>query len=814
MLERGALTGPCENAAMSTNDYDLVIVGAGPAGLATAAHAKVEGLRYALLERSDHLADTIFCYQKRKLVMAEPSLIPLRSEVPFTVGSREEVLGAWDRYVTENGIRVAFGQEVAGIARGSAGLTVTTRAGKTFSTSRVVLAVGTQGNPRRLGVPGEDLPHVSSRLVDPDAFSNKDIVVVGAGDSAIEVALALCEANRVHLIVRTSEIVRAKESLEREALSRMATGQMTIHFSTTVREITHEYVDLKGGEDDVRVPCQQLILKIGATPPRRWLEEMGVKFVGDGREARPRLGRGYESTVPGLHMIGAVTGRDLIKLGMNQGYEVVEHILGRDVLPADEEVLVERLPHWQGTVRQRIETLRNAVPLLYGADEDSLRETFLLTSVHEYGDGDVIMRQNDYTDSLLIVTEGGAEIRVKPTEGDERAVAVLKSGNFFGEMGLLSGRRRNATAIARGPQTRVLEIPRKAMLKLLQLAPEVRKIIDSTFLIRALRSHVFPTGSSADLRELAALAKLVEVERGAILFSEGQKADAFYLVRHGMIKLTKASGEREIVLTYLTSGNYFGEGALFDDAPRTATATTIFKTEVIVLSKNDVNKFLLAHPDLRKDLEASYERRKLASLSAEASPGAGEVLSQMIETEAVIGTDVLVIDNHKCVRCDNCIEACIGVHDDGQSRLSLTGNRVANLLLPNSCMQCENPLCMLDCPPDAIVRRPEGEVFIKDNCIGCGNCAANCPYDNIFMVQPKNDGPFGWLKKMFGLESKVTAQAESKKEVAVKCDLCRDVRGGPACVRSCPTGAAIRLSPKTPEDLRRQVEEIVELEIL
>ncbi len=161
-------------------------------------------------------------------------------------------------------------------------------------------------------------------------------------------ALALCEANRVHLVVRTAEILRAKESLEREVLSRMAAGEMTIHFSSTVREIAAEYVDLKGAEEDVRVPAQRVILKIGATPPRRWLEAMGVEFVGEGREARPVLRRGYESTVPGLHLIGAVTGRDLIKLGMNQGYEVVEHVLGRDVVPADEEVLAARLPFWPG----------------------------------------------------------------------------------------------------------------------------------------------------------------------------------------------------------------------------------------------------------------------------------------------------------------------------------------------------------------------------------------------------------------------------------------------------------------------------------
>jgi Fe-S-cluster-containing hydrogenase component 2 len=113
-----------------------------------------------------------------------------------------------------------------------------------------------------------------------------------------------------------------------------------------------------------------------------------------------------------------------------------------------------------------------------------------------------------------------------------------------------------------------------------------------------------------------------------------------------------------------------------------------------------------------------------------------------------MGTDSLIIDDHKCVRCNNCIRACEGVHDDGQSRLSLTGIHLYNLLAPNSCWQCENPMCMLDCPPDALARDPRGEVYIKSNCIGCGNCEKNCPYGNIFMVHPKEKkGLFGWLER-------------------------------------------------------------------
>jgi len=787
---------------VSAERYDLIIIGSGPAGLSAAAHAHAEGLRYVLLERTDHLADTVHCYQKRKFVMAEPGLVPQAGPLPFEAGSREEVLEAWQRTVEGKRLEVRFGHEVTTVEKRGGSFVVKSRRGE-FQAANVVVAVGTQGNPRRLGVPGEDLPHVTSRLVDPDAHTGEDVAVVGAGDSALEVALALSARNKVSLVVRGAEIVRAKESLEREVLSREAAGQLTIFFNATVRQVEPGALVLSGPEGDLRVAAGRVIPKIGADPPRKLLESWGVRFAGPERDARPVVDAHWQSSVPGLYLVGAITGRDLIKLGINQGYEVVEHVLGREVEPADEGVLAERLPHWPGTVRERIDSLRDEIPVLGAADGEQLREILLSAQPLEFADGETILRQNDYTDSFLVITHGVVAISKESEDGRKREVAELQAGNFFGEMGLISGRRRNATAKARG-KTRLLEIPRKAMLKLLHLAPGVKDFIDRTFLIRALQSYLFPEVREGVLWRLAARARLERLERDRVVFEEGSRGEAFYLVRSGMVKLSQLSGEREVVLTYLVAGNYFGEAALLTDKPRTATVTTIFPTELIVLERGVVEALFGDYPELRQTLERRFESKKVQNLVREGSPGAGEILGQLIATEAVIGTDVLVIDNHKCVRCGNCVSACEGVHDDGQARLSLTGDRFANLLLPNSCMQCENPLCMIDCPPDAIVRRPGGEIYIKDNCIGCGNCEVNCPYDNIFMVHPKPaPSLFGWLRRLF------TQPEEVEREVAVKCDLCRDVWGGPACVRSCPTGAALRLEPQEPGELERLIGELV-----
>ena len=381
-------------------------------------------------------------------------------------------------------------------------------------------------------------------------------------------------------------------------------------------------------------------------------------------------------------------------------------------------------------------------------------------------------------------------------------IAELTAGNFFGEMSLISGRRRTATARAVGA-TRIIEIPRKAILKLLGAAPRAKALVDQAFLLRAFGGYLFPGIPEAQLGELVELAVVNNLPKDAVVFKEGEPGDAFYLIRNGMVKISKKSGEKEVVLSYLVAGNFFGEAALFSDADRTATVTTIFPSDLIKLSKRDFNNFLAAHPELREAPLRKLEERRIASLIADATPGSGNILNDLIREEVVMGTQTLIIDEHKCIRCGNCIAGCEGVHADGQARLSLTGIKFYNLLAPNSCWQCENPMCMLDCPPDAIVRDPRGEVYIKSNCIGCGNCERNCPYGNIFMIhkEPKKT-VFSWVASLLGKGHK----NDVEQTAAVKCDLCREISGGPACVRSCPTGAAIRL---TPEEYRSTLEELV-----
>ncbi|MDH3590145.1 MAG: NAD(P)/FAD-dependent oxidoreductase, partial [Gammaproteobacteria bacterium] len=191
--------------------YELVIVGGGPAGLSAAARANELGLTYVLLEASAALANTIQRYQKGKHVMAEPAVVPLRSDLEFSAGTREAVLDSWQQSCNTHDINVLYDADVISINGAKPDFKLDLANGETLHAAAVVLSIGLQGNPRKLGVSGEDERFVQYTLDDPDAFTSERIVVVGAGDAAIENAVALARRNTVVIINRRDEFARAKD---------------------------------------------------------------------------------------------------------------------------------------------------------------------------------------------------------------------------------------------------------------------------------------------------------------------------------------------------------------------------------------------------------------------------------------------------------------------------------------------------------------------------------------------------------------------------------------------------------------------------
>jgi CRP-like cAMP-binding protein/Fe-S-cluster-containing hydrogenase component 2/thioredoxin reductase len=787
--------------------FKIAIVGSGPGGISAAARAAERNVSHVLLEAEDHLSNTIYRYQKGKFVMDEPGVLPLRSPVPFKAGSREEILDGWNASAQQLKINTKYKHEVASIKKEGAGFTLKCTNGQTIEAEFVVLGIGLQGNIRKLGCPGEDLPFVQYQLDDPDEYEGETIIVVGAGDAAIENAIALAKQNNVVIINRKDEFARAKKGNETAILKAIDDGLIECYYDSAPERVDALSVGRKKGRmilntknGKAQLLIDRVIARLGATAPRGFVEACGVTFPNKDPASVPAISPQYESNVQRLYIVGALGGYPLIKQAMNQGYEVVEYILGGKVEPADEPLLKAKfasMPSFR-SVDEALARVQKNVKLLAQITPLQLREFMLDSDVRTPNPGEEIFKRNDYTNSFYSIVDG--EVRVLLDEGTGKSV-TLRRGEFFGEMSLISGRRRSATVVA-GNNCVLIETPRRSMNRLINSVEGVKREIDNVFVMRAIQSRFAPEASADQLADIVASAKLQRFAAGDVLFNEGDIGDCLHLVRVGSLTISRNIGGKEVVLSYVAAGNYVGEMALLGEAKRSATARAAIASETIRLDGAAFVKLIARIPVLKLRLQEEYRERTTANLAMQAA-GGGDIISFLVAQGAGEATDILLIDESLCVRCDNCEKACAETHG-GTSRLDReAGPTFADVHVPTSCRHCEHPHCMKDCPPDAIKRAPNGEVFIADNCIGCGNCERNCPYGVIHMAvkPPKKPGLLSWL--LFGagpgpgeapMNKKDKKAATGKK--AVKCDMCKGIAGGPACVRSCPTGAAIRISPE------------------
>jgi len=790
-----------------TEKFKIAIIGAGPAGLSAAAHAAELGISHILLEAGQHPANTIHKYQKGKLVMAEPAVLPLRSPMTFAAGIRENILATWQQDIQRYRINLRLGIQVDGIDGERGNFQVTSPSGQIINAEFVVLAIGLQGNINKLGVRGEDLPNVQYQLDDPEEFKDETIVVVGGGDAGVENALALAQQNRVILINREEEFSRCKEGNFNLLQAAIKAGRIEPRASTKISHIDAEAENgfllrvvantFKGVEI---IDCHRVIARIGASPPRKLLEGFGVKFPSSDVTSVPELSEQYESNIPGLYIIGALGGYPLIKQALNQGYEVIEHILGNPVEAADEPLLKQKISRFNAScsVNEGIAFIRRNAPILAGLTTLQLRELLLESDMLTPKPGEIIFNYDDYTSSFFSILEGELAALVKAKEGGE-IYFQIKAGNFFGEMGLISGRRRSATVKAITDCV-LIETPRRSMLKLINSVESVRRKLDGVSMKRVVRNCLTNTLPESELNYLLQGATIKRYKAGDVLFHQGDNADGLYLIRRGSIIISRITGGKEDVLSYVVTGNYVGEMALVSDKPRTATARAASATEVVLLRTSAVISVLERNTELRDIFAARYRENAHDEKMVEPQSKPGNLFTFLIQQGIGEATDILLIDNSLCIRCNNCETACANTHGGIPLFDREAGPTHGQIHLPTSCRHCEHPYCMLDCPPNVIHRSVNGEVYIADGCIGCGNCKNNCPYDAIQMVavNPEFKKPGLWQALLGGTrrgEGEHVSDDTSPKN-AIKCDLCKDNVMGPACVRSCPTGAALRISPE------------------
>lgn len=800
--------------------YRIAIIGSGPAGLSAAAHAAALGMTHVLIEKTDHLSDTIFKYQKGKHVMATPSNLVLRSDLDFDAGKREFILDTWDEQIAAGKINVRLNSEVTAITGETGSFVIEIKGGDTIHAEAVVMAIGTQGNPNKLRCPGADLPLIQYQLDDPGEYFDEHITVVGSGDAGIENALGLAadpkQNNIVSILNRGSDFARAKAANVKLLEEAEAAGRIFVRRETTPAEVRDGELVLETRDGQEAIPCNRIIARTGSQPPRGFVEGCGIDFTSEDRGAFPQLSPSFETTKQGIHVIGALAGYPLIKHCMNQGYDVVEFLNGNlDLKPADEPILAEKFYALPGvrTVDQWLETFRSNVVILQDLSPLQMRELMLDSTVAGYDAGEVIFERNDPGSSMFGIAEGSVLVEVNP---DDSSITVpIEEGSIFGEVGLISGRRRGSTVRAAEPVV-VMELSRTAALKLMATAPSAARAVNAISIERQLL-QMFGSGlTKDDVAELVAAAELVDVRAGQVVVQEGAEDQDVYVIRRGSMIVEKTIGGNPVFLSYLPAGSYFGEMAVVDGSARNATVKAAIKSEVVRFPGAAFVALLDRKPRLREKAMADMaSRREVNSFIESRKDSFGSAVDMYSETARFLidngigeATDVLLIDEKLCVGCDNCEKACADSHD-GLSRLDREAGRTyAHLHVPTSCRHCEHPHCMADCPPNAIKRGPDGEVFIDDTCIGCGNCQRNCPYGVIRMdaKPPKKPPLLSWL--MFGSGPgpgeasyswrKKTAEKKGieSPKVAIKCDMCSGIDGGPACVRACPTGAAIRVTPE------------------
>jgi len=367
-------------------------------------------------------------------------------------------------------------------------------------------------------------------------------------------------------------------------------------------------------------------------------------------------------------------------------------------------------------------------------------------------------------------------------------VAELSPGDLFGEMTCMNFYPRSATVIAESDVV-AYEMLRN-VLDIMLKNKTFRAQLDETYRRRALENHLrgVPMFANLSAEFIAHIKESVELQRfapGQTIVRQGEPADSFCLVRIGFVKVSENYPGGEVVLAYLSRGDYFGEIGLLSGGVRTATCTALDHVELVRISGDDFRDMVVRFPSVRSGIEAIAVERSAANkqrLQMVHSVPIDQFLSQgLMEAQSL-----LVLDLQNCTRCDACVNACADAHD-GVTRLVRDGLRFDRYLVATSCRQCRDPLCMVGCPVGSIRRRNSLEVIIEDWCIGCGLCARNCPYGNINLhpFEVLADDPENAGRKKAAIKQKATS-----------CDLCTHLKE-PSCVYACPHDAAHRVDPKT-----------------
>lgn len=259
-------------------DYDLVIIGAGPAGISATLQAKKLGLQSITLEQ-DSLGGTVYSFPRAKIVMTSPMDLPGYGKIKLFQTSKKELLDLWHEVIEKNDIKIHENVKVEEIQKSNDHFVVTTNSGTTYNTRYVLMAIGRRGTPRKLNVPGENLEKVAYKLLEPEHIVKQNALVVGGGDSAIESALLLAEQNHVTLSYRSEKFSRLKPGNQSRIDEAIRNKTMDVLFESQVKEIKEKSVDIQMKDGNVQSFDNDLVyIFAGGELPTQFLEKSGIQI--------------------------------------------------------------------------------------------------------------------------------------------------------------------------------------------------------------------------------------------------------------------------------------------------------------------------------------------------------------------------------------------------------------------------------------------------------------------------------------------------------------------------------------------------------
>lgn len=259
------------------NDLDVVIVGAGPAGFSASLGAKQHGLRSVTLEQ-DSLGGTVFNFPRGKIVMTAPVNIPMVGKVKIRETTKEALLKMWLEIEKKTKLKINYKEKMDDIKTTDNGFEVISNK-QTYKTRAILLTIGRRGTPRKLGVPGEELPKVVYRLMDPAEFINKHVLIVGGGDSALEAAITIADEEGTHVTVsyRSESFSRSKQKNQDKIAAAAEKGNCDLILPSTVKCIDENTVTLNVGDEEKTIKNDGIIVCAGGILPTPFLKQIGIE---------------------------------------------------------------------------------------------------------------------------------------------------------------------------------------------------------------------------------------------------------------------------------------------------------------------------------------------------------------------------------------------------------------------------------------------------------------------------------------------------------------------------------------------------------